>query len=160
MKQTDGSTGLRISTLGDAPEVTWVAGDEQTVFLLGARQFQSLLPSELLLSIWRQFCTARLLLCVSCVCFVSLLVYFCFPLPPSMGQRVTTPISLTLDHWKEVKDRANNLAVEIRRKKWQTLCSSEWPTLEVGWPQDGTFNIDCILQGQRASVRRRTTWTL
>ena len=63
-----------------------------------------------------------------------------------MGQKLTTPLSLTLGHWKEVKERANNLSVEIRRKKWQTLCSSEWPTLDVGWPQDGTFNIDCILQ--------------
>ena len=63
-----------------------------------------------------------------------------------MGQRLTTPLSLTLGHWKEVKDRANNLSVEIRRKKWQILCSSEWPILDVGWPQDGTFNIDCILQ--------------
>ena len=77
---------------------------------------------------------------------MSLLVYFCFPLPPSMGQKLTTPLSLTLGHWKEVKDRANNLSVEVKRKKWQTLCSSEWPTLDVGWPQDGTFNIDCILQ--------------
>ena len=63
-----------------------------------------------------------------------------------MGQRLTTPLSLTLGHWKEDKDRANNLLVEVRRKKWQTLCSSEWPTLEPGWPQDGTFNIDFLLQ--------------
>ena len=63
-----------------------------------------------------------------------------------MGQRLTTPLSLILGHWKEVKDRANNLSVEVKRKKWQTLCSSEWPTLDVGWPQDGTFNIDCVIQ--------------
>ena len=137
--------GFRISTLEDAPGVTWVAGDEQTIFLLGAGHFQSPLPSELLLSIWPRFCATRLLVCVSCVCFLSLLVYFCFPLPPSMGQRLTTPLSLTLGHWKEVKDRANNLLVEVRRKKWQTLCTSEWPTLDVGWPQDFTVNIDCIL---------------
>ena len=47
MKQTDGSPGFRISTLEDTPGVTCVAGDEQTVFLLGARHFQSPLPSEL-----------------------------------------------------------------------------------------------------------------
>ena len=63
-----------------------------------------------------------------------------------MGQGLTTPLSLTLEYWKEVKDRANNLSVEVRKKKWQTLCSSEWPTFDVGWPRDGTFNIDCILQ--------------
>lgn len=36
--------------------------------------------------------------------------------------------------------------VEVKKKKWQTLCSSEWPTFNVGWPQDSTFNIDVILQ--------------
>ena len=114
--------------------MTWVAGDEQTVFLPGTRHFQSPLPSELLLWIWRRFCAARLLVCISCVCFVSLSVYFCFPLPPSMGQKLTNPLSLTLGHWKEVKDRANNLSVEVRRKKWQTLCCSEWPSHVKGWP--------------------------
>ena len=138
MKRTDGSTGFRISTLEDAPGVTWVAGDEQTVFLPGERHFQCPLPSELLWletsisssfrgarhfqcplpseSVWRQFCTARLLVCISCVCFVSLSVYFCFPLPPKKGQKLTTPLSLTLGHWKEVKDRANNLSVEVKRE--------------------------------------------
>ena len=56
--------------------MAWVAGDEQTVFLPGERHLQSPFPSELLLSIWRRFCAMRLLVCVSCVCFVSLLVYF------------------------------------------------------------------------------------
>ncbi|CAK7290223.1 Gag polyprotein [Vulpes lagopus] len=63
-----------------------------------------------------------------------------------MGQTVTTPLSLTLDHWKEVAGRAHNLSVEVRRRKWVTFCSSEWPTLNVGWPRDGTFNIGVILQ--------------
>ena len=39
MKQTDGSMGFRISTLEDAPGVTWVAGDEQTIFLPGRDTF-------------------------------------------------------------------------------------------------------------------------
>ncbi|CAK7311260.1 Gag polyprotein [Vulpes lagopus] len=63
-----------------------------------------------------------------------------------MGQTVTTPLSLTLDHWKEVTSRAHNLSVEVRRQKWVTFCSSEWPTLNVGWPRNGTFNIGVILQ--------------
>ena len=33
-----------------------------------------------------------------------------------MGQKLTTPLSLTLGHWKEVKDRANNLSVEVKRE--------------------------------------------
>ena len=75
MKRTDRFTGLRISTLEDAPGVTWVAGDEQTVFLPGARHFQSPLPSELLLLVWRRFCAARLLVCISCLFRESLGVF-------------------------------------------------------------------------------------
>lgn len=36
--------------------------------------------------------------------------------------------------------------MEIKRRKWQTLCTSEWPIFNVGWPRDGTFNITVILQ--------------
>ncbi|XP_055458886.1 uncharacterized protein LOC129673212 [Psammomys obesus] len=63
-----------------------------------------------------------------------------------MGQTVTTPKSLTLQHFKEVRDIAHNLSVEVRKGKWDTFCSSEWPTFDVGWPRDGTFNLGVILQ--------------
>jgi hypothetical protein len=36
-----------------------------------------------------------------------------------MGQTVTTPLSLTLNHWTEVRSRAHNLSVEIK-KRWLT----------------------------------------
>nr|XP_038956092.1 uncharacterized protein LOC120099175 [Rattus norvegicus] len=63
-----------------------------------------------------------------------------------MGQSLTTPLSLTLDHWKDVRDRADEQGVEIKKGKWQTLCTSEWPTFGAGWPVDGTFNKTVILQ--------------
>lgn len=63
-----------------------------------------------------------------------------------MGQTITTPLSLTLGHWRDVQIRANNLSVEVKRRKWQTLCTSEWPTFNVAWPRDGTFNITVIFQ--------------
>ncbi|XP_029411553.1 uncharacterized protein LOC103749523, partial [Nannospalax galili] len=63
-----------------------------------------------------------------------------------MGQQLTTPLSLTLDHWKEVKSRAHNQSVEIKKNRWITFCSSEWPMFNVGWPRDGTFDSDVILQ--------------
>nr|CAE47613.1 p50 [Friend murine leukemia virus] len=63
-----------------------------------------------------------------------------------MGQTVTTPLSLTLDHWKDVERTAHNQSVEIRKRRWVTLCSAEWPTFNVGWPRDGTFNPDIITQ--------------
>ncbi|CAD7679015.1 unnamed protein product [Nyctereutes procyonoides] len=75
---------------------------------------------------------------------VLLLTAHLFSTPP--GQTVTTPLSLTLDHWKEVAGRAHNLSVEVTRRRWVTFCSSEWPAFNVGWPRNGTFNIDIILQ--------------
>nr|XP_048312997.1 uncharacterized protein LOC125414929 [Myodes glareolus] len=63
-----------------------------------------------------------------------------------MGQSLTTPLSLTLDHWSDVSKRASNQTLEVKKKKWQSFCSSEWPTFNVGWPRDGTFNKNVILQ--------------
>ncbi|XP_027240241.1 uncharacterized protein LOC107976979, partial [Cricetulus griseus] len=56
-----------------------------------------------------------------------------------MGQQLMTLLSLTLNHWGDVRDRAN-------QKKCQTLCNSECPTFNVGWPRDGSFNLEIILQ--------------
>ncbi|XP_012584853.1 PREDICTED: bromodomain-containing protein 4-like [Condylura cristata] len=61
-----------------------------------------------------------------------------------MGQGLSTPLSLTLSHWSEVDDRARNLSLVIKKRKWWTFCTSEWPTLGVGWPASGTFHKDTI----------------
>ncbi|KAK1327392.1 LOW QUALITY PROTEIN: hypothetical protein QTO34_014196 [Cnephaeus nilssonii] len=61
-----------------------------------------------------------------------------------MGQTVTTPLSLTLDHWTEVKGRGRDLSVEIKKGPWRTFCSSEWPTFNIGWPTEGTFDLSVI----------------
>ena len=102
-------------------------------------------PSEFLLLFLRRKQAARLL--AGCLVFLSVLfvciISYC---EITMGQSMTTPLSLTLDHWAEVHDRASNQSVEIEKKKWQILCTSEWPTFNMGWPRDGTFNITTILQ--------------
>lgn len=61
-----------------------------------------------------------------------------------MGQTMTTPLSLTLSHWTEVRARAHNFSVKIKKGKWQTLCASEWPTFQIGWPPEGSFLLDKI----------------
>lgn len=63
-----------------------------------------------------------------------------------MGQTVTTPLSLTLDHWSEIRSRAHNLSVEIKKGPWRTFCASEWPTFDVGWPSEGTFDLTVIFE--------------
>ena len=51
-----------------------------------------------------------------------------------MGQTQTTPLSLMLSHFLDVKEKAHNLSTDIRKGKFQTYCMSEWPTFDVGWP--------------------------
>ncbi|XP_041519259.1 uncharacterized protein C6orf132 homolog [Microtus oregoni] len=63
-----------------------------------------------------------------------------------MGQTLTTPLSLTLDHWPDVCTRADNLSVDVQKKKWVIFCSSKWPTVGAEWPRDGTFNLNIISQ--------------
>ena len=86
-----------------------------------------------------------------CICFLCLFsgicqcVYVCFLclfcVFRGTGRTVTTPLSLTLDHWTEVRSRAHNLSVEIKKGPWQTFCASEWPTFNVKWSLEGTFGL-------------------
>ena len=77
-----------------------------------------------------------------CLSLVSALVVSTVFL--EMGQSVSTPLSLTLEHWKEVRVRAHNQSVEVRKGPWQTFCASEWPTFGVGWPPEGAFDLSLI----------------
>uniref|UniRef100_A0A5F9C624 CCHC-type domain-containing protein n=1 Tax=Oryctolagus cuniculus TaxID=9986 RepID=A0A5F9C624_RABIT len=61
-----------------------------------------------------------------------------------MGQTVSTPLSLTLNHWSEVSGRAHNFSLSVKKTKWQTFCASEWPALRVDWPPEGSFHLPLI----------------
>ena len=61
-----------------------------------------------------------------------------------MGQTQTTPLSIMIDHFKDVRGRANNLRMEVRKGRLQFFCSSEWPTFNVRWPPEGTFDLPTI----------------
>ena len=101
-------------------------------------------PSEILLSALRWSCAAHLCcLCLS-VGFLCLILSF-----EIMGQSLTTPLSVTLEHWPDVRNRASNQSVEVEKKKWKTLCSSEWLTFNVGWPEGGIFDLNIISQVKR-----------
>ncbi|CAD7681046.1 unnamed protein product [Nyctereutes procyonoides] len=63
-----------------------------------------------------------------------------------MGETQTTPLSLMLSHFSDVRERAHNLSTDKRRGKFQTCCMSEWPTFDEGWPQEGTSHLPIILQ--------------
>jgi hypothetical protein len=52
---------------------------------------------------------------------LSLLV---FDSPSTMGQGQTTPKSLILFHFSEVKERALNVGLVIKKGKFDTFCSA------------------------------------
>lgn len=62
----------------------------------------------------------------------------------STGQTQTTPLSILIDHFKNVKERAHGLSLDIKKKKLVTLCEAEWPTFGVGWPREGTFDAELV----------------
>ena len=32
----------------------------------------------------------------------------------------------------------------VKKKPWQSYCTSDWPTFGVGWPPEGTFYLPTI----------------
>jgi hypothetical protein len=61
-----------------------------------------------------------------------------------MGQAQLTPKTLFLSHILEIRAKGHNYGMEIKKGKFNTLCSVEWPTFNVGWPPQGTFSLDMI----------------
>jgi hypothetical protein len=61
-----------------------------------------------------------------------------------MGQAQVTPKTLFLSHFSEIRSKGHNYGVEIKKGKFDTLCSAEWPTFNVGWPPQGIFSLDMI----------------
>ena len=49
-----------------------------------------------------------------------------------------------INHFSDFKSRAQNLSLLVKKSKLVTFCSAEWPTFDVGWPQEGTFNPQII----------------
>ena len=98
-------------------------------------------PSDSLSCLWSTQSRRRFwfLFCLSLVSALVVTTVFL-----EMGQSVSTPLSLTLEHWKEVRVRAHNQSVEVRKGPWQTFCASEWPTFGVGWPPEGAFDLSLI----------------
>lgn len=79
-------------------------------------------------------------LLLSCFCVAVLFLFVVFV----MGQTVSTPLSLTKDHWTDVRVRGWNISVIVKKKPWLTFCSSEWPSFGVGWPAKGMFDLPII----------------
>ncbi|XP_038397692.1 uncharacterized protein LOC119872662 isoform X1 [Canis lupus familiaris] len=72
-----------------------------------------------------------------------------------MGQMQTTPLSLMLSHFSDVRERARILSIDIRRERFQIYCISEWPTFDVGWHREGSFHLPIILQVKAVIFRNK-----
>ena len=75
---------------------------------------------------------------------LSVLIYQRLTDSGTMGQRQSslTPLSLMTEYFKEVKKGARDLSVEIKKDKLITFCSAEWTSFHVGWPSEGTFDLE------------------
>ncbi|XP_075802665.1 uncharacterized protein LOC142834261, partial [Microtus pennsylvanicus] len=118
---------------------------EGYVILLGdKRSGLWLSPSEQLLRAFRRSRAVRLCSLAVGLLFVSFVLSI--TVFETMGQSITTPLSLTLQHWRDVQATAKNQSMDVRKKRWVTFCTSEWPAFNIGWPRDGTFDLNVILQ--------------
>ena len=153
--------GHQCGSLGDVPGP--FGGDGVPLFSVddsGSLPLNGRRPSS-----YFQFClrTPRglylLSLCLSVwLSVLSVLIYQHLTDPGMMGksQSNPTPLSLITDHFKEVKMRARDLSVEIKKDKLITFCSAEWPTFHVRWPPEGTFDLETMHQVQDIIFRPRS----
>ncbi|XP_042795235.1 proline-rich protein 36-like [Panthera leo] len=63
-----------------------------------------------------------------------------------MGQMQSTPLSLLLTNFRDVRARGHNLSLDIRKRKLIAYCRSEWPTFGVNWLTEGTFCLPVVLK--------------
>lgn len=68
-----------------------------------------------------------------------------------MGQKCySTPLSVMTDDFSDFKSKAQNLSLLVKKSKLKTLCSSEWPTFQAGWPE-GTFGL-LVIQAVKEKI--------
>lgn len=92
--------------------------------------------------------------------FVYFLFVFLLMASPSGLKWVQLhPHPLILAHWGDVRAAAHNNNVNIKKDKWITFCSSEWPTFNVRWPSGGSFLLDLITKVEKIVFRARTGYT-
>ena len=74
-----------------------------------------------------------------------------------MGPGESTPLSLMTDHFLDVRARAHNLSLLVKKSKLIIFCSAEWPAFQVGWPPEGTFQ-PFIIQAAKEKIMALDPW--
>ena len=75
----------------------------------------------------------------------------------TMGQGESIPLSLMTDHFPDVRARAHNLSLLVKKSKLITFCFAEWPAFRVGWPPEGTFQPS-IIQAVKEKIMAPDPW--
>ena len=93
---------------------------------------------------------------------VVLSEFFSLSLSPTtysltMGQGESTPLSLMTDHFSDVRARAHNLSLLVKKSKLINFCSAERPAFQVGWPPKGTFQPS-IIQAVKEKIMAPDPW--
>lgn len=76
-------------------------------------------------------------LCLSC--FVLLRVLYCGTMGQSQGK--LTPLQCMLNNFKDFRRRARAYGASVTPFDLQRFCQLDWPTFGVGWPSEGSFNM-------------------
>ena len=74
----------------------------------------------------------------------------------TMGQE-NLPHSLMTDHFSDVRARAYDLSLLVTKSKLITFCSAEWPSFQIGWPPEGTFQPS-IIRAVKEKVMAPDPW--
>lgn len=63
-----------------------------------------------------------------------------------MGQTMSTLnlLSIQLNNFKDFWTQAGHLGLVVWKSKFSILCRTERLTLNVGWPEEGTFGLPTI----------------
>uniref|UniRef100_A0A4X2KQ68 CCHC-type domain-containing protein n=1 Tax=Vombatus ursinus TaxID=29139 RepID=A0A4X2KQ68_VOMUR len=52
-----------------------------------------------------------------------------------------SPLFIVLRNFKQYRHIAEGYGFQVTKKKLALFCQQEWPTFEVGWPPEGTFDV-------------------
>lgn len=89
-------------------------------------------------------CWSTVFLVVSGFCLYCILM-------DTVEQTDSHPLNIVLAHFKEVRARAPNLSVDVRKGK---MISSEYLTFDVGWPREGELSSPHSVSSKRESVSK------
>lgn len=93
--------------------------------------------------------------------FLVVFSFYLYWILSDMGQSASHPLNLILAHFKEVRARAHNLCVDVKKGKMAAYCSLNCLTFDVGCPLEGVLlSFHSINSGRKTRCFKRLMGTL